>query len=176
MKVKNTLIMSLAGNGIDNTTNHDVPVKDAYKAFRFKDAVKKAAAEIEKKREGLVKEAGIEDGVEFDAKLKELRAVAEPTDEQKKELSELEGKFEKFQDLWKELMEDETELEGVKTMPYESFHALAKENRNTRVSVPTGEKGKDGSPKFATAFVDVFDRFAGDLEGILWDAPKDEEE
>lgn len=176
MKVKNALIMALAGSGIDNTTNHDIPVKDAYKAFRFRGAVKKAAAEIEKKREELVKEAGIEDGNEFDAKLKELRAVAEPTEEQKNELAELEGKFRKFQDLWKELMDDETELDGVKTMSYESFHALSKENRNTRVSVPTGEKGKDGLPKFAIAFVDVFDQFAGDLEGILWYAPKDEEE
>lgn len=174
MRIKNHLILALSGNGLENTTNHDVPVKDAYKAFRFKDAIMKAAAEIEKKREGLVKEAGIEDGSEFDAKLKELRSVAEPTEEQKNELAELEGKLRKFQDLWKELMDDETELDGVKTMSYESFHALSKENRNTRVSVPTGEKGKDGSPKFATVFVDVFDMFAGDLEGILWTAPEDE--
>lgn len=169
MKLKNLIIQALYNNGIANTTNHDVPVKDAYKAFKFKDAVVKAAEEIENKRSGIAKEAGIEDGGKFDKRRKELMTVANPTEEQAKELAEMNEKFDKFQCLWKELMDDETELEGIKLMSFESYHALAKENRQTRLQVPTGDK------KTATVFVDFYQMFMADLEGVIWKAPEEDE-
>ena len=156
MKLKNNIIISLVNLGISATTEHDVPVKDAYKAYAFRHAVEKANKDLEDKRQGLVKSAGIEDGQKFDERMKELRKKDNLTEEEKGELAEMEGKLKKFNDLYNELLSDETELEGVKVMAYESYHALAKENR-----------GKEGKP-------DIFSLLAGELEGVLWEAPKEE--
>jgi len=157
MKLKNNIILSLINLGIQGTTEHDVPVKDAYKAYAFRHAIEKAGKAIDEKRQGLVKSAGIEDGQKFDERMKELRKIEKPTEEQKKELSGMQEKLDKFQSLYNELLNDESELEGVKTMSYESYHALAKENR-----------GKDNKP-------DIFSIMQADLEGKLWEAPKEEE-
>lgn len=156
MKLKNNIIISLVNLGISATTEHDVPVKDAYKAYAFRHAIEKANKDLDEKRQGLVKSAGIEDGQKFDERMKELRKLDKPTEEEKKELAEMTGKLNKFNELYNELLSDETELEGVKVMAYESYHALAKENR-----------GKDGKP-------DIFSLLAGELEGVLWEAPKED--
>lgn len=168
MKIKNSLIQALVENGISNTTNHEVPVKDAYKAFKFRDAVVKAAKELAEKRDGIVKEAGIEDAAKFDERRKELAAITNPNDEQKKEISEMNDKFDKFRCLFNELMNDETDLPGIKLMSFDSFHALAKENRNTRIQI----MGSDKNPSSVT--VDFYEIFMGELEGILWEAPTEE--
>lgn len=156
MKIKNSLIVSLYNAGIMNTTAHEVPVKDAYKAFRFKDAIEKDKKSLDEKHAGLVKDAGIEDGQKFDERIKELRAIKELSEEQKKELDGMTEKLKKFNDLYIELMNDESELEGVKTMPYESYHILAKENKDVNKNI------------------DIFTVFAGELENVLWEAPKEE--
>lgn len=156
MKLKNNIIISLVNLGISATTEHDVPVKDAYKAYAFRHAIEKANKDLDDKRQGLVKSAGIEDGQKFDERMKELRKKGELTEVEKGELNEMEGKLKKFNDLYNELLVDETELEGVKVMAYESYHALAKENR-----------GKEGKP-------DIFSLLAGELEGVLWEAPKED--
>ena len=162
MKLKNTTILALINQGLQSTTEHDVPVKDAYKAIRFRAAVDKANKDIGEKRNELVKSAGIEDGQKFDERMKELRAIQEPTEEQKQELSGMQEKLKKFEDLYKELLNDESELEGVKAMPYESYHILAKENK--AVKIPGTEVS-----------IDLFSVFAGELDGVLWEAPKEEE-
>lgn len=167
MKLKNKIILALQQQGLQATTEHEVPVKDAYKAFKFRSEIEKKAKEIEDKRPGLVKSAGIEDGEKFDKRITELRAIKEPKEAEKKELDDMTAKLKKFNDLYNEMLEDETELEGVKAMSYESYHALAKENKQTPVVLP----GKE--PK--TIFVDLFTAFQAELEGILWEAPKDEE-
>lgn len=156
MKLRNNIIISLMNLGISATTEHDVPVKDAYKAYAFRHAIEKANKDLDEKRQGLVKSAGIEDGQKFDERMKELNKKDKLTEAEKKELVEMEGKLKKFNDLYNELLSDETELEGVKVMAYESYHALAKENR-----------GKEGKP-------DIFSLLAGELEGVLWEAPKEE--
>jgi hypothetical protein len=156
MKLKNNIIISLVNLGISATTEHDVPVKDAYKAYAFRHAVEKANKDLEDKRQGLVKSAGIEDGQKFDERMKELRKKGELTEEEKGELAEMEGKLKKFNDLYNELLNDESEIGNIKVMSYESYHALAKENR-----------GKEGKP-------DIFSLLAGELEGVLWEAPKED--
>ena len=156
MKLKNNIIISLMNMGISATTEHDVPVKDAYKAYAFRHAIEKANKDLEDKRQGLVKSAGIEDGQKFDERMKELRKKGELTEEEKKELAEMERKLKKFNDLYNELLNDESEIGSIKVMSYESYHALAKENRS-----------KDGKP-------DIFSLLAGELEGVLWEAPKED--
>lgn len=156
--LKNSIIVALIQNGLLRTTEHDVPVADAYKAFKFRSAVEKANREIDEKVRGLVKSAGIENGQAFDARLQELRSVEAPDEGQRANLADMEGRLAKFNDLYVELMNDETELDGVKVMPYESFHALANENRGIKI------QGQD---------IDLLSAFAPQLEGVLWNAPED---
>ena len=159
MKLKNSTILALVQLGIQGTTEHDVPVKDAYKAYAFRHAVEKANKDLEDKRQGLVKSAGIEDGQKFDERMKELRKPEKEnklSDKEKKELAEMTEKFNKFQELYTELLNDESEIGDIKVMSYESYHALAKENR-----------GKEGKP-------DIFSILQSELEGKLWEAPKEE--
>lgn len=157
MKIKNQLVVALVNAGLLSITAHEVPVKDAYKAIKFKSEIDKANKAIDEKRVGLVEGAGIEDGQKFDERLKELRALASPSEDEQKELDGAVEKLKKFQELYAELMNDETEID-VKTMPFESFHILAKENRETRVGGQT---------------IDIFTVFASELEGILWVAPSE---
>ena len=159
MKLKNNIIISLMNMGISATTEHDVPVKDAYKAYAFRHAIEKANKDLEDKRKGLVKSAGIEDGQKFDERMKELRKLKKEnnlSEEEQKEFADMEEKLNKFNELYNELLNDESEIGNIKVMSYESYHALAKENR-----------GKDGKP-------DIFSILDGELEGVLWEAPKED--
>lgn len=129
MKLKNSLIIQLVNTGLPNTTEHDVPARDAYKASKFRREVVKAYQDLAKREEELKAEAG-----EDEERLKALR---------------------------EEMLNDETEI-SVTPMPYESFHALAKENRAVRMF------GQDGK---LIGIFDPFRAFETDLEGILWEAP-----
>lgn len=148
MKLKNNEIIAMVNAGLLNTTEHDVPAADAYKSYKFRKAVEKAFNAIAEKDRDLPKTAGVEDG-------------KEPTEEQTKKIIELRIA----------LYNDETELEGnVVPMSWEGFHALANENKRTAIQIPTGEKNEDGSPKFATQFVDTFRACEDILDGILFKA------
>ena len=67
------------------------------------------------------------------------------------------------EELRKELYNEEITLEGVKTMPFEVYHALARENR----AVPM-HTGKDQVVQF-----DPFTISEDVLEGVLWVAPEE---
>lgn len=139
MKLKNQTIINLVNNGLLNTTEHDVPAADAYKAYKFRKAIEKACNEIVEKDRDLPKAAGVEDG-------------EEPTEEQKARIAELRSA----------LYNDETELDGnIVPMSWESFHALSAENRKVPVQVQDGDK-------YATIYVDVFRACEGMLDGVLF--------
>lgn len=129
--MKNSLIIALVNTGLLNTTEHDVPAADAYKASKFRREVRKAYNALAERENELTTEAG----------------------EDKERLAELR----------KAMLEDETEVSAV-PMSYESYHALAKENRAVRMFGPDG--------KFVGMF-DPFRAFEEDLEGILWKAPEE---
>lgn len=158
MKLKNNIIKSLVENGLDNTTDHDLSAAHAYKVFKFKDEIAKAYKEIEDKRQKLVKDILGED---FDAKRKEAKKGT-------KEYEELNEKFQKFIGLYNELMGDESEL-NIKTIPFEEYHLLARENKQTPFQVG----GADG--KFAERFIDFYSVFRSVLKDVLWTEPKEEE-
>lgn len=148
MKLKNSEILALVNMGLLNTTEHDVPAADAYKAYKFRKAVDKAFDAIAEKDRELPKTAGVEDG-------------KKPTEEQNKKIAELRDA----------LYNDESELEGnIVPMSWEGFHALANENKRTAVQVPMGEVNEDGSQKFVTQFVDVFRACEDILDGVLFKA------
>ena len=162
MKLKNQLIKALSESGLENTTDHELSAAHAYKVFRFRDEVAKAYKDIEEKRIKLVKDTLGED---YEEKRKNA------TEEEAKALDE---KLAKFAELYNELMNDETEL-NIKTIPFEEYHALAKENKQTPIQIPTGEKDKDGRPKMRQGYLDFFTVFRKDLKDILWVEPAEEE-
>ena len=145
MKVGIATIVALVQNGALNTTEHDVPVADAYKASKFRRELKKAFDEIVEREKSLAETAGLD--------LNEMDKASE------------EAKT-KFAELRAEMFKDEMEM-AVKPMPYGSFHALAKENRQVPVQIP----GADG--KQAAVYTDPFRACEDLLEGILWVAPED---
>jgi hypothetical protein len=146
MKLKNDSIISLVNAGLLNTTEHDVPAADAYKAYKFRKAVEKAFNAIAEKDQELPKTAGVENG-------------KAPTKEQTKKIIELRTA----------LYNDETELDGnIAPMSWEGFHALATENKRTETQLQTNESNEDGSPKFVTRFVDTFRACESILEGVLF--------
>lgn len=163
MKLKNSIIKALIENGLQNTTDHSVDCKHAYKVYNFIHEVVGANKVLEEKRQELVKTAGIDNAKEFDERRRLLSAKTNRTAEEQKELEEMEAKFKRFADLFAELMNDETEL-NVKTIPYEEYHKLANENRATPVV-----RMVDGEPK--TISVDIFTAFRDELKDVLWAAP-----
>lgn len=158
MKLKNFIIKNLVDNGLENTTDHDLSAAHAYKVFKFRDEVAKANKEMDERRMKLVKDI-IGDGQEFEKKRDELTKLTEKTKEQQKELDDLNSKLNKFNELYVELMNDESEL-NVKTIPFEEYHLLARENRKTPI-------GKEATIDFFTVFRSV-------LKGILWEEPTED--
>lgn len=158
VKIKNFIIKNLVDNGLENTTDHDLSAAHAYKVFKFRDEVAKANKEMDERRMKLVKDI-IGDGAEFEKKRDELTKLTERTKEQQKELDDLNSKLNKFNELYVELMNDESEL-NVKTIPFEEYHLLARENRKTPI-------GKEATIDFFTVFRSV-------LKGILWEEPTED--
>ena len=152
MKLKNTTIIALVNNGLLNTTEHDVPAADAYKAYKFRRAVEKAFNAIAEKDKELPAAAGVEKD-------------KEPTGEQAKRIAELRT----------ELYNDESDLgDNIIPMSWESFHVLANENKRVMMQVPTGETDDKGQPRFMPRQVDVFRACEGLLEGVLFKAAEEE--
>ena len=146
MKVQIANIIALVKNGVLNTTEHDVQAADAYKASKFRRELRKACDEIVEREKSLAAEAG------FD-----INRIENASAEQKA----------RFDALRAEMLKDEIDI-AVKPMPYESFHALAKENRHIPLPLP----GEDGKPR--TVMADPFRNCEDLLEGLLWIAPEDE--
>jgi len=152
MELEISKIIQLVNLGVLNTTEHDVPVEDAYKASKFRRALKKASDEVIEREKALAKEAGIED----------YGKGSEAPEEARKRFAELKA----------ELYKDSIDLPGIKPMSYASFHALSKENRDVPIQVPALDK--DGKETLATINVDVFRNCEEILEGVLWVAPAEE--
>ncbi|MBR3467080.1 MAG: hypothetical protein IKH15_07685 [Bacteroidales bacterium] len=145
MKLKNQLIIALGNSGLANTTEHDVPAADAYKAYKFRKAVIKAYQELAEKEKDFPKDAGVEEG-------------KKPSEEQNKRISALRA----------EMLKDESEIGDIKKMSFESYHILSKENKAVPVQFQLGDKVVNRN-------IDVFRAFEEELEGVLWEAPKEEE-
>ena len=139
MKIRNYQIINLVNNGLLNTTEHEVPAADAYKAYKFRKSVRKAFDAIAEKDKELPATVGIEEG-------------KEATQEQMKRLAELRVA----------LYNDESELEGIAPMSWEAYHLLAKENKETKYQAPAGEN------EVETRTIDFFRVFEDVLDGVLF--------
>lgn len=127
-KLKNNIIVALVNMGGTALTASTINVADAYKVIKFRRSLRKAFDDIADKERDILKDLGIEVG-------------------EGGKLSGDEEKIKRFSELQKTLYEDQSEIES-KTMPYETWHELQKENNSLQ------------NPIIEDA-----------LEGILWEAP-----
>ena len=145
--MKNYDILNLVNGGIFAVTANDLDASQAYKVLKFKKAVKKAFDNIAESEKSLLAEVGIEDAQAFDKEREELTKSGENAER----LAELDKTLERYLGLRKNLYDEEVTLEGIKTIPYETFHELQKENR-----------------ELSNKPLNVFDSL------VLWVAPEEE--
>lgn len=127
MKLKNKEIAILVNSGILDATSHSLPVAHNYKVYSLKKALKDAFKAYAEKEEGLLKEYGIGDPREFNAKLNALSIAKEPTEAELAELATMKEMADNYNKLHAELDKDEVEV-PCKTIDYESWVALQREN------------------------------------------------
>lgn len=127
-KIKNRIIVALINAGCSNITAMTIEAAHAYKVIKFRRAILKAFEEIVEKEKELIRECSLEVGE---------RGVLNGSPDDIK----------KFNELREELYTDESEIDS-KTIPFESWHELQKENK-CLVSAPVEDA----------------------LEGILWETP-----
>lgn len=149
--MKNIDILKLANTGVFLISANTLDAAHAYKVIKFKGAVRKIVEAIDEEQKAIAKEAGIEDTAAFDRERAELRK----TNSNPERLAELDKQLGRFIELRENFYKEPVELEGVKTIPYEQFFALQKENKDL-----------EGKP--LEAYADL-------LEGVLWAAPEEKE-
>lgn len=150
--MKNIDILNLANAGVFSISANTLDAAHAYKVIKFKSAVRKAAIAIDEDQRELAKEAGIEDPAAFDKERAELSRTKTDPDR----LEKLNAQFERLLALRNKFYDEEVKLDGVKTIPYEQFFNLQRENKDL-----------PGKP------IDVY---ADLLEGILWAGEPEEKE
>lgn len=149
--MKNIDILNLANTGVFLISANTLDAAHAYKVIKFKGAVRKVAEAVDEEQKAIAKEAGIEDTATFDKERAELRK----TNSNPERLAELDKQLARFIELRENFYKEPVKLEGVKTIPYEQFFALQKENKDL-----------EGKP--LEAYADL-------LEGVLWAAPEEKE-
>lgn len=148
--MKKLEILSLRNAGILAISANNLDSAHAYKVLKFKRAVKAALDGIMESERAILEEVGIKDAEAFDKERNELQKSGENPER----LEELDKQMERLVELRKVLYEEDVTLEGVKTLPYDQWHALQAENKAL-------------SHRPLNVFEDL-------LEGILWAAPEEE--
>ena len=157
MSMKNLDILIMINSGIGNITNYDLSAANAYKVMKFRNIVTKKFEEIQEKEKQLLEDAGITDPQTFDARFKELREKEDRTDAENSELDELNTKYDKWNQNRIDMLNSDVVLDGVKTISFDDWHALRKENR------PKDEKSTDPLNNYVESI----------LENVLWKAPEE---
>lgn len=165
-RISNRKLWQLQLSGIQNMTCHDVPAAHAYKAVKLKQEVQKAVEALSAEARKLMDEVGITD---MDADRKRLTDLKDRrsslTEQELKEYDTLSDKIKRYEELESALMDEEVEI-NVKTMPYDVWHALQREN--AKRSIRIGGK--------VLYDVDLLTELENTLEGILWVAPEENDE
>lgn len=143
-------IFNLANNGVLNITANELDAAHAYKVVKFKRAVKNAFDAIIDTEKDFLKEVGIKDAQAFDDEMEALKKSGENPEK----LEKMEVQIKRLNEMRSNVLKEEVTLEEVKTMPYEQFHLLQKENARL-------------PHRPLNNFEDV-------LEGVLWTAPESE--
>jgi len=155
--MKNLDILIMINSGVNNITNYDLSAANAYKVMKFRNILVKKYEEIQEKERQILNDAGIDDPQAFDDRYKTLNETENRTDEQNAELADLNSKYNAWIKARTDMLNTDVELEGVKTISFEDWHALRKENR------PKDEKAADPLNNYVESI----------LENVLWKAPEE---
>jgi len=147
--MKNLEIIFMRNAGILDVTANTLDSAHAYKVIGFKKAVKAALNSLAEAERSILEEVGIKNPEAFDKEREELRKSGADA----ARLEDLDKQMRRLAELRKELYEENANLEGVKTLPFEQFHELQKENKDL-----------PGKP------LNIFEE---NLENILWAAPEE---
>lgn len=155
--MKHLDIITLVNFGVLGITDYDLEAKDAYKVFRFRQAVEKALDIIQEKERELLAKSDINDSAATDSRVRELSKKESKTEEEVTELNSLKNKIKEFNESRKNMLEEAATLENVTPLSYKAWHILRKENH----------------PK-NTEKVDPLNNYVeGLLKGILWEVPEE---
>lgn len=152
-------ILALVSIGAHAVSAKTLDTKSRFRIFSFKDAIVKAAEELEKKERALLPECGIDDPQAFDKRLNELRSADDLTEDEQKELDGMTAKLGTLSGLRQQLREDDVTLD-IKPIDCAAWFALRDEN--------PAVKGADGVER--DPLPDWAERL---LFGKLWTAPED---
>lgn len=132
--MKKQQVVELINSGILYISSHDIAPEHAYKVFQLKRALQKAYEQIEDERKEILKSVGFND--EFNENLSAINAKrrkSEPLSmEEEKIVAQSSKMHSKANDLLEQLHKDSLEL-NIKTIPYDTWRELQKENRNKAV-------------------------------------------
>lgn len=137
--MKYSEIITLVNGGLINATAHDADSSYAYKFLKLRKKVDSLFNEYVEKEKALLKECGLEEGKKI----------------------EDEAKAKRYLEMRKELLDEEVTLDGIKTVPYEVWVELQRENRAKKVN--------DKEVDILSGKVELL------LEDVFWKAPDDEE-
>ena len=158
--MKNLEVTTMIEGGILNLTAHSLDVAHAYKLAKFKSELKKTFNQFISDNNALLQEVGIEDPDFFDTRRAELLGKEPLNKPEKQELAEMNAKLTRLSAMRNSLGNEPVTLDGVKTMPYEQWFLLQKENKDKCLTI-------DGKS------IEILTLAEPVLEGVLWAAPED---
>lgn len=143
-------IFNLVNSGILDITANLLDAAHAYKVVKFKRSIKNAFNGIVEAEKDMLAEVKIEDATAFDQEMDALKKSGEDPEK----LSDMEARLKRLNEMRANVLKEEADLGEIKTMPYDQFHILQRENA-----------GLQRRP--LNAFEEL-------LEGYLWTAPESE--
>lgn len=163
MKVtfSNKEIVTLVNAGVLMSTAHSLSGKERYAAYTLRKSLYDAYSEYLRNRADLLAECGLDDK---SIRRREQLTTIRRTEDENRELSELDAKMREASTVLAALLEEEKEL-SVIPICYDAFCSLQDENR----SVTAGEQQGGTS-----VTLDVFSRTVEIiLQGKFWVKPSD---
>lgn len=157
--MKKSDLYFLAAAGVAQISNHTIPVEHAYKVVRFRKAFAAALEHFAEDDKAITEDAGIKDPEAFDKRLAQLRAMPSRTKAEQEEFEKKDATLARVKEMRDQLY-NETVVLDCRTMPYDVWHELQKENAEKEVN---GRK------------LDILSGRVEDLlEDVLWTAPGEE--
>ena len=133
--MKNFDVIELCNAGILDITSNDLEAEDAYIVYKFKKQLRKLYSEISENEKELLKQAEIENPVEFDINYKKALESKDEND-----IAKYQGKLFRFSELKKVMMSEEAELNIERKISYKSWHTLQKENSDKKALIGYNEE------------------------------------
>lgn len=151
MKILDIII--ICNSGIQNITCDTLPASSRYKILKLKNVLSKAFEKIQSLEKNLLEASGIQDMQSFESEIKELREKKSRTIEEDEKYKEMSDKMDDYLKVRTEMLNDTMALDDIRTISYEDWHNLRKENRP-----------KDDKEILSNYIEDV-------LKGVFWEEP-----